>query len=67
MAYYVDEQGNVQNNENVETIMIPTAGDLDKLPQMTEGTIYMPGLIAHTPGYGRVWQMKNDGTWQEIG
>lgn len=64
--YYLDEEGKVEWTDSSEPLMIPTAGDLSKVPPMQENTIYMPGLVVYTPGWEHIWQMKADGTYKQI-
>ena len=46
---------------NTTSIQLESLMDIDNLP-----TDYRPGIIAHMPGYTKMWEYTPDGTWASI-
>lgn len=43
-------------------ILVSGEADLQDIPEDT-----LPGSIAHTAGYGKMWEKSLTGTWVELG
>lgn len=57
---YVNSSGNLVKNDDAKLVMIRTSADLALL------TDYRPGTIAHTAGFGSMWQLDASGNWQSM-
>lgn len=64
--YYEDANGQIRHSDNSQAIMIQSAESLAALSAKFGSGIVVPGLIAFTPGYKGMWQLKGDGTWENI-
>lgn len=50
------------NGRGHRDILVRGPGDLASIPADT-----LPGSIAHTAGYGQMWEKGLDGSWVEFG
>lgn len=55
------EDGVLHRCVNTTGIQLETQSDVSNLP-----IDYRPGIIAHTPGYAKIYESKPDGTWEPI-
>lgn len=65
MAWHLMECGNEYNNySNYKEFLLDSEADINNIP--ADGN-YSPGSIAHTPGFGKIWEADSQGRWVEIG
>lgn len=55
------QNGILHRGVNATSIQLESLTDIDNLP-----TDYRPGIIAHMPGYTKMWECKPDSTWASI-
>ena len=63
MAWHLIKQGNGQNS-NYKEFLIDSNTDIASPP---EGVEYAPTSIAHTAGFGHMYESDASGSWVEIG
>ena len=63
MAWHLITQGDDQNSNYME-FLIDSADDISTPPTDLS---YAPSSIAHTPGFGHMYESDASGSWVEIG
>ena len=59
VAYMKD--GDLMRGREAAAVMVESSDDLTALAALVN-----PGSIAFTAGMGNIWQLKADGTWQNV-
>lgn len=59
MNSYINTDGQKITPVPYESIMVSSQSDLSSL-------ICEPGTVAYTAGFGNMWQLDAEGTWQTI-
>lgn len=59
MNSYTTQNGQKITPVPYESIMVSSKSDLS-------GLICAPGTVAYTAGFGNMWQLDAEGTWQTI-
>lgn len=57
---YVDSDGALHLNNESRSVMVTAESDLNNL----DG--YLPGSVAYTTGFAKMWQLSAAGTWIEM-
>lgn len=58
---YVDTDGNLHVGTDASSVMVPNA-----TARAVVAANFGTGIIAYTPGFQSMWQLKEDGTWADI-
>lgn len=57
---YIDANGDLIKGVTASAVMVTAEADLANL------TDYEPGSIAYVAGFGSMWQLGADGTWETV-